>query len=78
MTATMAARRARAAALNDLDRRWGEAYDLAVTRAGWIAKRLGNGRALVAGSPAELRALITADDDAGRARDVTGPARRAS
>jgi hypothetical protein len=62
MTATAAqVRRARAAALDDLDWHWGEAYDLAVTKAGWVAKRLDNGRSLVAGSPAELRALITAD-----------------
>ena len=61
MTATAEARKARAAALNDLDWHWGEAYDLAVTRAGWVAKRLDNNRALVAGSPEELRALILAD-----------------
>jgi hypothetical protein len=53
--------KARVAALNDLDFRWGELYDLAVTRAGWVAKRLDNGRALVAGSPAELGELITED-----------------
>jgi hypothetical protein len=34
-----------AAALDDLSQQWGEAYDIAVTRAGWIAKRLDNGRA---------------------------------
>jgi len=62
MTATAAqGRRAREAALNDLDWDWGGAYDLAVTRAGWVAKRLDNGRFLVAGSPAELRILIVAD-----------------
>jgi hypothetical protein len=61
MTATTEARKARAAALNDLDWHWGGAYDLAVTRAGWVAKRLDNNRALVAGSPEELRALILAD-----------------
>ena len=76
---TMAAQRARAAALNDLDGCWGEAYDLAVTAAGWVAKRLGNGRALVAGSPAELRALIAADDGAETAaRGVTGRPGRSS
>ena len=51
-----------AAALNDLDWHWGGAYDLAVTRAGWVAKRLDNNRALVvASSPEELRTLIQAD-----------------
>ncbi len=61
MTATAEVRKARRAALNDLDWHWGESYDLAVTRAGWVAKRLDNNRALVAGSPEELRALILAD-----------------
>ena len=61
MTATAEVRKARQAALNDLDWHWGESYDLAVTRAGWVAKRLDNNRALVAGSPEELRALILAD-----------------
>jgi len=66
MMATAApVRKARAAALDDLDGRWGEAYDLAVTRAGWVAKRLDNNRALLAGSPGELGALILADDTAG-------------
>ncbi len=55
--------------------RWGEAYDLAVTRAGWVAKRLDNGRALVASGPDELRELIVADDQAEPvARDVLGQA----
>ena len=76
---TMAAQRARAAALNDLDGRWGEAYDLAVTRDGWVARRLDNGRSLVASCAAELRALIAADDRAETAaRAATGRARRAS
>lgn len=48
-------------ALDDLSWHWGEAYDLAVTRAGWIAKRLDNGRALVAASPSGLRELIIGD-----------------
>jgi hypothetical protein len=61
MTAAAELKKARVAALNDLDFHWGESYDLAVTRAGWVAKRLDNGRALVAGSPAELGALITED-----------------
>ena len=52
---------ANAAALNDLDWHWGGAYDLAATRAGWVAKRLDNNRALVASSPEELRALILTD-----------------
>jgi hypothetical protein len=61
MTATAQTRKVRNAALHDLDQIWGEAYDLAVTRAGWVAKRLDNGRPLTAGSPGELHALITAD-----------------
>jgi hypothetical protein len=42
------------AALRDLDRRWDEAYDIALTGVGWVAKRLDNGRALVASGPDEL------------------------
>ncbi len=61
MTATAEVRKARQAALDDLDWHWGESYDLAVTRAGWVAKRLDNNRALVAASPEELQALILAD-----------------
>ena len=34
MMATAEVRKARQAALNDLDWHWGESYDLAVTRAG--------------------------------------------
>jgi hypothetical protein len=49
------------AALHDLDHHWGEAYDLALTGAGWVAKRLDNGRALVANGPDGLRDLIVAD-----------------
>jgi len=49
------------AELEDLSWNWGQAYDLAVTRAGWVAKRLDNGRALVAASAGELRELIVAD-----------------
>ncbi len=48
-------------ALEDLSWHWGEAYDLAVNRAGWVAKRLDNNRALVAESPDGLRELIVAD-----------------
>jgi hypothetical protein len=51
-------------ALEHLDERWGETYDLAVTRASWVAKRLDNGRSLVASGPDELRGLIMADYDA--------------
>lgn len=47
--------------INLLDYHWGEAYDLAVTRSGWVAKRLDNNRALVASSPEELRELIIED-----------------
>ena len=49
------------AELEDLSWNWGRAYDLAVTRAGWVAKRLDNGRALVAASAGDLRDLIVAD-----------------
>lgn len=48
-------------ALDNLSWHWGEAYDIAVTRAGWVAKRLDNGDALVAPGPDELRAAMTAD-----------------
>jgi len=51
-------------ALDDLGRQWGEAYDLAVTRTGWVAKRLDNNRALVADGPEGLRELIIADHGA--------------
>jgi hypothetical protein len=51
-------------ALDDLDYHWGEAYDLAVTSAGWVAKRLDNCRSLVAAGPDELRDLIVADYEA--------------
>jgi hypothetical protein len=58
MTMTM---KADPGALHDLDHHWGEAYDIAVTRAGWVAKRLDNGRALVASGPDGLRQQIWAD-----------------
>jgi hypothetical protein len=61
MTAAAQTRKARLRALHALDRTWGEEYDLAITRAGWVAKRLDNDRALTAASPGELHALITAD-----------------
>lgn len=51
----------RLAELDKLDGRWGEDYDLAVTAAGWVAKRLDNGRALVAANPGKLHMLIAAD-----------------
>jgi hypothetical protein len=60
MTITMATQ-SRMDALDVLDFHWGAAYDLAVTRAGWVAKRLDNGRPLVAASPGELRDLIIGD-----------------
>jgi hypothetical protein len=59
MTAT--ATTDRQAGLNWLDSQWGEDYDLAVTAAGWVAKRLDNGNALVADSPGKLQALIATD-----------------
>jgi hypothetical protein len=66
MTATAVADRQ--AGLNWLDSQWGEAYDLAVTAAGWVAKRLDNGSALVADGPSKLHTLIAADQ---RAAPVT-------
>jgi hypothetical protein len=59
MTATAVAKRQ--AGLNWLDAQWGEDYDLAVTAAGWVAKRLDNGNALVADSPGKLHVIIAAD-----------------
>ena len=59
MTAAAAANRQ--AGLNWLDSQWGGVYDLAVTAAGWVAKRLDNGNALVADSPRKLHTLIAAD-----------------
>jgi hypothetical protein len=61
LTITMKITAEQAARLRDLDWQWGEVYDLAVTRAGWVAKRLDNDRALVADSPEGLRELIWAD-----------------
>ena len=64
MTITQGARMAgaaRAAALRDLSFHWSGAYEFAVTADGWTARRLDNGRSLVAGSPEELRALVLAD-----------------
>jgi hypothetical protein len=61
MTTMTMALQSRIDALDELDFHWGDAYDLAVTRAGWIAKRLDNQRALVADTPGELRGLIIAD-----------------
>jgi hypothetical protein len=50
------------AELGKLDQLWGDEYDLAVTSAGWVAKRIDNGRALVAANPGELHTLIAADN----------------
>ena len=61
MTATTTADRQ--AGLNWLDAQWGGDYDLAVTAAGWVAKRLDNGNALVADSPWKLHELIATDQD---------------
>jgi hypothetical protein len=52
---------ARSKALRDLRWHWSEAYDIDVTGAGWTAKRLDNGRVLVAGTPRKLRSFIVAD-----------------
>jgi hypothetical protein len=68
MTATAA--EDRQAGLNWLDSQWGEDYDLAVTAAGWVAKRLDNGNALVADSPGKLHALIASDHGEGCVRCV--------
>ena len=46
-------------ALDDLDRIYGHAYDLAVARGHWVACGLGTGPWLVAGSAVEQ--LIAAD-----------------
>ncbi len=54
----------RQAELDELDGQWGQDYDLAVTAAGWVAKRLDNGRALVAANPGKLHMLIAADSEA--------------
>jgi hypothetical protein len=58
------------AELSWLDSQWGELYDLAVTAAGWVAKRLDNGKALVADSPGKLQALIASDQGDERVRCV--------
>jgi hypothetical protein len=65
--ARMKLTRAQRAALDDLDLDWGDAYDLAVTPPGWVAKRLDNQHTLTAHSPDELRGLIAADS--GHPRD---------
>jgi hypothetical protein len=48
-------------ALDDLDRAYGRAYDLAVARGCWVAYGLGTGHWLVASCAAELEQLIAAD-----------------
>jgi hypothetical protein len=58
------------AGLNWLDSQWGQEYDLAVTAARWVAKRLDNGHALVADSPGKLQTLIASDRGKGRVRCV--------
>jgi hypothetical protein len=50
--------------LDALDRVYGHAYDLAVSRGRWVACGLGTGHWLVAGSAAELEQLIAADASA--------------
>jgi hypothetical protein len=51
----------RRTALDDLSWHCGEAYDLAVTRYGCVAKRLENNRPLLASGPDGLREPIWAD-----------------
>jgi hypothetical protein len=58
------AQSARSAELGDLDTLWGDLYDLAVTRDGWVAKRLDNNRPLLAETPTELHRKIEADYNA--------------
>jgi hypothetical protein len=66
------------AALHDLDHHWGDGYDIAVTSSGWVAKRLDNGRALVASGPGGLRELIVADSTAEPVPRVQAAALRAA
>jgi hypothetical protein len=47
--------------LDDLDRAYGQDYDLAVARGHWLACRLRTGQWFVASCAAELRRLIMAD-----------------
>jgi hypothetical protein len=66
------------AALDRLDACWGDDYDLVGTPAGWVAKRLDNGLALVAANPGKLHMLIAADSGASsiqgaRAESPGGP-----
>lgn len=64
-------------ALDDLDRIYGHAYDLAVARSRWMAYELGTGRWLVASCATELRRFIVASSRAARDRTcgprATGP-----
>ena len=48
------------AALDDLDRQWGQSYDLAAWDGLWLARRLDDGASLTAPSPNELHGLIAA------------------
>jgi hypothetical protein len=66
------------AALDELSAQWGERYDIAVTGAGWVAKRLDNGRPLAARDPDGLRELLRADDTAEPASRRPHDTRRAS
>jgi hypothetical protein len=47
--------------LDDLDRAYGQAYDLAVIQGRWVACGLDTGRWLDASCAAELKRLIAAD-----------------
>jgi hypothetical protein len=62
MAITMAA--TRAAALDDLDFRWGDLYDFAFNRAKWVARTRDGARTLLGDDPEELRGLIEADYEA--------------
>jgi hypothetical protein len=52
-------------ALEDLDSRWGDLYDLAFRNGQYLARRVdGTGKALTADTPEELDAAIRADQSA--------------
>jgi hypothetical protein len=61
IAAVPAPRRGGASGLDDLDRAYGRAYDLAVIRGRWVAYGLRTGHWFVASCAAELEQLITAD-----------------
>jgi len=48
-------------ALRNLQRDWGEAYEISEALGVWRAVRLRNGRTIVATDPVELHALIVRD-----------------